>query len=282
MSGDPIACVCRCHRYGPGAGVACNVGEPQPGGNLSCVYGHGKEPVPIEEACVLGHPEPTERFVGFACRRHYHWIDRTLAQIEELFALLDDVVTHVSGPHFGDSRYGTREGSPAPGRIDIMAITDPRIAGRSFPMSYDCNSDGKGGLEPNGDDVPDVPGSLVQWCRAVIEEQNDDDWKRRDKRLATLDGTVTGSIRTLRAERMWIAQQAWLDLFCEEIEELHRAVAQGAGETMWPRSIGKCPNCQAPLYVTVGIDEVSCRKCKSAWSGEHLARLRLIHEQEAS
>lgn len=266
-----MSCPCRCHVYGAGAYVSCNVGRPQPGGILSCATLHDDattEPIPLDRACTLGHAEPAERFIGYACRRHYHWIDRTLAQIEDLLALLGDVI--VPGP-VGDGRGSTPDGSPAPGRIEIMVLTDRRNAGRNPPMTYERNWNGRT-LESNGrDDALDVAGVLGGWLRIVVEE-----------RPLELDGfvTLTRIIRTLRNERQWIAQQEWLDLYCEELADVHRQVAMAVGDTMWPRPIGKCPNCQNALYPTVGVDEVTCRRCRSSWTGVALARLRLIHEQE--
>lgn len=208
-----------------------------------------------DEACILGHVEPTERFVGYACRRHYHWLDRTLNEIVELFALLPEVL--LPGPANGGDRHATRFGSPAPGRVEVMALTDKRVRGI--------------GDSTKDDDIPDVPGALYGWVQVLIEEHQ----------LADVpDGSVASSIRILRRERHWIARQEWLDIFAEEMTDLHRAVSRGVGDSMWPRSIGKCPNCGSPMYATVGVDEARCRRCKSVWTGIALARLRLIHEQE--
>jgi NADH pyrophosphatase NudC (nudix superfamily) len=93
---------------------------------------------------------------------------------------------------------------------------------------------------------------------------------------------VSGSVRLLRRERRWIARQPWLDDYVAELAGLHRAVASAVGASMWPRPIGCCPNCGAPMYPTIGVDVASCRRCKSSWSGVALARLRLIHEQEGA
>lgn len=247
------ACQCRCH-VTSGSFVSCDVGPEQPGGNQSCAVTHGAE-VALDEACVLGHGEPVEREYGYACRRHYHWIDRTLHQILELFALMPDVEVIISGPMTGDGRSGTRSGSPAPGRVEIMAITDRRARPLGHP-----------------DEIPDLPGALAQWARMVVEERATTD---------QLDGTVAQSVRILRRERLWIAQQDWIDDYVNELGDLHRALARAIGDTMWPRPIGKCPNDQTPLYNTIGVDEVTCRRCRATWAGVHLARLRLIHEQEA-
>lgn len=205
--------------------------------------------------CILGHRDHAERYIGYACRRHYHWIDRTLVQIEELAALFDEVL--LPGPGTGE-RSATRVGSPAPGRLEVMALTDKRA---KTPIDLD-----------DEDDVPDLIGTLHSWGRIVAEEREVDE----------PDGTATAAIRILRRERHWIAQQDWLDDYVTELGALHRAAARGAGTTMWPEPIGKCPNDATPLYNTIGADVVTCRKCKASWTGVHLVRLRLIHEQEAS
>lgn len=212
------------------------------------------EPVPLDQACILGHAQPVAREFGFACKRHYTWIDRTLRQIEELFALLEDVL--IPGPG-GDIRSGTRVGSPAPGRVEVMAITDPRA---KTPIDLD-----------DPDDVPDLPGTLASWARLIVEERQTTD---------TIHGDVSTSVRVLHRERGWISQQRWLDDYAFELAAIHRAVARAVGDSLWPRPIGKCPNDGSPLFNTIGVDEITCRRCRATWTGVHLARLLLIFEQE--
>ena len=205
------------------------------------------------DACILGHAEATPRFIGFACSRHYRWIDATLVQIEELFALRGLLVIPGSGSG-GIMPLGFE--SAPPGRLDIMAITDRRAHGLT-------GADGE---------IPDLPGALTQWARMVVEEMALDD---------ELSGIVAQSVRVLRRERKWIVQQPWVDLFAEEMGDLHRALARATGAGMWPQPIGHCPNCGAAMYPTIGVDEARCRRCRTTWRGRDLARLRLIHEQEA-
>lgn len=205
--------------------------------------------------CVIEHLDHHERLVGLVCKRHYHWIDRTLGEILELFALLDDVV--VPGPS-SEERHSSSVHSSAPGRLDVMALTDKR------GIFYVDDPDA----------IPDIPGGVSSWARIVIEE--------RDLKDVVLDGTLTGAVKLLRRERHWIAAQAWIDDYATDLAFFHRKVAHGAGDSMWPKSIGPCPNCKRPLFNTVGVDRVDCRRCKSSWEGIALARLRLILEQEAS
>jgi hypothetical protein len=210
-----------------------------------------------EPACVLGHVDPVEAFIGYACKRHYHHLGDTLREIETLAGLLDAVL--LPGPGGSDVRVsGGGYGSPAPGRLAVMAITDARAK-----TPIDLDEEGA---------VPDMPGTLASWARIVVEERATTD---------LLTGDVSQSVRVLRRERKWIAAQAWLDDYAFELVAVHRALAAAVGDTMWPRPVGKCPNCGAPLFNTIGLDEIHCRRCKSTWTGVHLARLRLIHDQEA-
>lgn len=292
-------CGCKCHAGGPHAtcDVEHDTGSSGVPGKPSCspCFGGTSERVPLDQACIMGHPEPAEREFGHLCRRHYHWIDRTLNEILELYALLPDVRQPVVGG--GDGRSATRVGSPAPGRIEVMALTDKRVQGRNPPMTYESNWNASTAtLESNGreDDI-DFMGVLGGWMRMVEEEREIAPAERavgptcaddpcRHISCMKLRGYVslTTIVRMLRRDKLWIAQQPWADLFCEEIGDAHRALARAVGTNMWPEPIGKCPNCQRPLYNTIGLDEVTCRKCKASWSGIHLARLKLIHDQEAA
>jgi hypothetical protein len=141
-----------------------------------------------------------------------------------------------------------------------MALTDRRA---KTPIDLDGE-----------DDVPDLPGSLASWAQLVLEERGID--------ASRVGVDVTSSARVLRRERMWIAAQPWLDDYVTELAALHRAVALTVCDTMWPKSIGKCPNCTAPMYPTIGVDSATCRKCRTTWTGIALSRLRLIHEQEGA
>jgi hypothetical protein len=208
-----------------------------------------------EGDCVLTHPGHAEAYVGLLCRRHYHWISETLTQILELYVLRGIVL--LPGPG-GEERQATRFGSPAPGRLAVMAISDKR------------NKEWRG----DADAVPDVPGTLYGWIRLMAEERDDDD-------LADVNGDITTLIGVLKRERRWFATFAGVDDYVEDLGLLHRHVAAAVGDTMWPKPIGKCPNCRVALFNTIGVDEVTCRRCRSTWAGVALMRLRLIHEQEA-
>lgn len=265
------ACTCRCHASS-GTHVSCDVGPVQPGGNRSCTMLHDgdaeTEALPADKACVLGHADPTERFVGLLCRRHYHRIDATLHEIEELFSLLPEVILPSQS---GDGRGGTPDGSPSPGRLDVMVLTDTR----NVPWK---ELTGWGQLyNPPSADALDFRSVLASWVQQVLDESSH---KLRDDSDDTGPITVSEGIRYLRRERKWIAWQPWIGDYADELHDLHRALAAATGAGMWPQSLGTCPNCGAKLYPTIGVDEVTCRRCKTTWRGTDLARLRLIHEQE--
>lgn len=217
----------------------------------------GAPHVRLTTDCVLDHPDHAERKHGLLCGRHWHHLADTLTQIEQLAALLPQVL--IPGPA-GDGRSATRTGSPAPGSVDVMALTDPHA-----------------GLFWRDDDdaIPNVPGALHSWCRLIGEELPPDEHRARP------DGTLPGSLRFLRTWRHWIVQQPWIDDYAADLGLLHRALAVGVGEFMWPRPLGRCPNCQAKIYPDPsGADVVTCGRCRSSWSGVHWLRLRLMLEKE--
>lgn len=260
-----MTCECYCHSN-PAA--TCTVDG---GYGIGCGP-HDLTSEPETPRCLLSHAEPVEARHGLLCARHYHWIGDTLTQLEELWALRGHVVVHIASTRYDTSPKGTPDGSPAPGRIGVMAVSDSRMqANPAVGMTYERNWNGRV-LETNGPDMIDVPGVLFSWVRMVVEEQA--------REVEEAGSSLTASVRFLRRERIWIARQLWVDDYASEIHDAHRALASATGAGMWPQSIGKCPNCQARLYPTVGIDEVSCRRCKTVWTGVNLARLLLIHEQE--
>jgi hypothetical protein len=245
----------------------------------------GAPHVLTSDDCVLAHDGHADRKHGLLCARHWNWLASTLDQIEELFGLLGQVI--IPGPG-GDGPTGKTIDSPAPGRVAVMALTDRRNR-----LQLD-----------DEDAVPNVPGVLESWLRLVDEESGHNllpfaratfaadarghvfDLSRPPALGDDLEHPLRWSIplpltlRLLRRERHWIAQQPWIDDYAADLAALHLALARGVGDSMWPKSLGPCPNCGVKLYPdTTGADLVACRKCKSSWSGVHWLRLRLVLEK---
>ena len=272
-----MSCACRCHAYGAGTMVTCDVDTGSSGvpGKASCTPCDGgpvgavgaagpvdqaaADPaappappvVPPERACVLGHGEvPAERRFGLLCARHFHELDGRLTEIETLFALRDELL--LPGAASGPAVSGGGFGSPAPGRIELMEITDARR-----------------------DDAvdPNVPRVLAFWAWEVAAR----------RRLAVkVTGDVTASVRVLRLHRKWIAAQVWVVAYAAAMRDVHRALARASGASMWAEPVGRCPNCRTKIFNDLtGADVVACRRCKASWSGVAWLRLRLIFEQEA-
>lgn len=208
-----------------------------------------------DDDCVFPHADHTPRYVGLICKRHYHWIDGTLEQILALYTLASVMPRGGESDHRGNGEVF----APAPGRLDVMALTDRRA---------------KTPIDLEDGDIPDLPGTLATWAHETWLD-------RGDKAHAEPVWNVTTSITFLRRERHWIAQQPFLDDYTAELAYLHRWCATAAGDSMWPKPIGHCPTDRTPLFNTIGVDEVTCSKCKQTWSGVHLIRLRLMLEQEA-
>lgn len=278
-----MSCLCKCHVGGPL--TSCDLGPIQPGGQRSCIVVHAADDapkpaedipadIPPEQRCVLGHNEPAKRYIGLLCTRHYHWCYNTLDEISQLYALLPEVI--LPGPS-GQERHGTSVEAPAPGRLDVMAITE---------MRDDLRSTRDPGDElwfEGCADIPKLIPALQSWISTIVEEREiqppESPWVQRRERWVLPD-TLAECVRILRREQRWISRQLWVDDYMAELGKLHRALATAVGDTMWPKPLGKCPNCAASLYPTVGVDQVSCSKCGSVWAGKSLIRLRLILEQD--
>jgi Zn-finger nucleic acid-binding protein len=222
------------------------------------------EVIPEDEACVLGHPEPVKRYVGLVCRRHYSFLADTLTQIIELAALVNDVLQpntgQIDGPRSNDID------APAPLRLHVAALTDPRT--EQADDWWD---------EP--DIIPNVMRAMAGWVVLIAEETRDEQPGTTTDDYREL-ATVTTYCHFLTKHRHWIARQEWLSSYVQELTAIHRVIASSVGDSMWPRSIGPCPNCKTKLYNEIGIDAVTCRRCRTTWTGVHLVRLRLILERK--
>jgi hypothetical protein len=219
---------------------------------------------PLDTDCALPHPDHADRYVGLLCRRHYAWIDRTLAEIETLYALLPSVM--LPGPS-GNERRGTQTGSPAPGNLDAMCVTDRRATVNIPRAKLD---------KAVADDafVPDVVGTLRDLVLRVGDE--------RDLDLSGYWGYLTQSVAVLRGQRHWLAAQDWVAEYCDDLAQLHRALAAATRAGLWPQPLGRCPNCDRPLYVTIGVDEITCSKCRASWHGAAFARLRFMLDRKGA
>lgn len=288
-------CACACH-VNPSASCTIDGG-----------YELGCGPHDPEPRCVLPHPpdQPAEPFLGLVCRRHYHWIGNALTEIVTLWALRDDVTDQKGGRT--DVRVQTSSvHSPAPGRLDFAALTDPRAqapidlepgdipnVAQALQSWVDLVFTERGITAPNWRPPraaiimpprPTDPTLIPKWV-AVIEalraERKHGDWTWRAG-FWCLPSDVASLVRILKRERRWIAAQDWVDDFASELGQLHRAVASAVGETMWAKPLGVCPNCRRPLFVEAGVDAITCRnrKCNSTWEGVHYLRLRLMIEQQ--
>lgn len=263
-----MSCGCRCHvNRGAGCDQEHDTGSSGVPGAWSCSPCDGitdcercgaRNDQPhafVEGDCVMPHNDHRPAKHGRICGRHFHHINDTLTQIEELYALRDDVL--LPGPGGGE-RHGTRIGSPAPGRIEVMALDDKR--------NRDWHDDAEA--------VPDVPGTLYGWIRLMAEE-------RDDPKLGRVNGNLSTLIGVLKREKNWLAAFAGVDDYIADLDALHRHVATAIGDTRWPSPIGRCPNDQSKLFYDArGVDVVTCRRCKASWAGVHLDRLRLIFERE--
>lgn len=202
----------------------------------------------IEETCALLCPE--RPYIGLLCRRHYHWLDATLAEIPKLWAMLPWQSPDGAEDLAGD-RIGTRVGSPAPGSLHAAALTDKR--------SYRSRS------EREHDYVPFIPTTVAVWAVLVAEEHEPD--------VATKDWRpgVGESVAMLRGWRNAVAGEQWVSSMSDDVELCHRHLAAATGAGRSEPSVADCPDCGLALHNVIGMDRIRCRSCRRIWTGIELA-----------
>lgn len=206
------------------------------------------------------------------CHRCQLRLRADLTGITELFAILPLFALLGSG-EIG-KRHGKGNAPPAPGRLDVMVLSDPR-------------SDPTGWVDEDGtvhrQDGPSATLTVVGgWAQVVREERE----------LAAPEGraTVAGECNLLLTHLDWICGQGWCDEFAADVKAAHKELRSVCG-IAGRKPLGKCPaivgdgddmqTCGAPLYPPERGDAVQCRTCLAAWSGVELIRLGMIIEREA-
>jgi hypothetical protein len=204
---------------------------------------------PARPACAMPHDQPAEARHGLLCGRHWHGLLDMLRELGTLWALLPDTIEPAVGAD-GSGRHGTSAGSPAPGRLEPMMVTDRRATA--------------------ADEWPDVPGVIASWVAMIHEERGWDQPIPRD---------VTSLLRVLHRERHWITRQYWIDSLCVELADAHKALARACGTTRYAAPVATCPSCGGKVYPNpTGADDATCRRCGASWSGVHFARLLVISD----
>ena len=213
----------------------------------------------MSENCLLPHREPKSATQGrLVCVGHHRWLIETIRDVVDTCALLPHFYEPGTAVDDGQQVKGKRIDPPAPIRLDVVAILDPRTVAR-YP----------------GDLVP-VLGILESWARMVREE--------RDLEAPKAKATVTSEACLLLNHLDWIIEQPWVDELAKEMRDVKSALHSAIGDHA-PRPVGTCPvvhpdeeaPCNGRLYQDrYGGMSVSCRRCGEVWGETELRRLGLV------
>lgn len=202
----------------------------------------------IQETCALLCPE--RPYVGLLCRRHYHWLDASLAELPKLWKMLP-WETPSGDEDVNADRSTTRVGSPSPGSLHAAALTDPR--------SYQVREWREDGY------IPYIPTTVATWAVLVAEE------KESPAPAADWRPGVEESVAMLRGWRHYVAGQEWVASMADDVELCHRHLASATGAGRREPSVASCPGCGLELHNVIGMDRIRCRSCRRIWTGLELA-----------
>lgn len=198
--------------------------------------------------------------IGVCCTKCRDNLEWRLNDIQELYALLPDLIQPGSG-NVGGGKHQKRDAGPLPGVEAVM-----NLLGRSNPDDAVHMAPGDDARHDQGGPLPTLA-VLGSWVRLVCEERQ---FAGRDTYAS-----VTSEASFLRRHLDWICGQQWVDDFAAEITRAHNTLRDVAGEHR-PQKIGTCPAqvgtenepkvCGAELYVSTYSDTVVCRSCGETWT----------------
>ncbi len=173
-----------------------------------------------------------------------------LGQIADVLAVLDDLMS-APAPVDGNDRRAARTDAPAPCRLDVLDLSDPRS------------------------DTPAV--HLVDvWAMAVASE----------RRLASVPATTHGRAAWLVGQVEWIAGQPTAPAVAVDLARARHWLAAAAGlgpppplftcPVVWPDGDAE-RECGGPVVPMRWAFGARCQRCGSEWDGaQEMRRLGLI------
>lgn len=201
--------------------------------------------------CVLPHRDPAEATHGLICGPCSNHLANTLTELANQLPAL--ALIHGTTTTTRDGIPAHRADPPAPCRLDLIAITDPRT-----------------GMGTDGD-IIGILGVLHSWARIVREDQH----------LTPPSGraTVMGELGCLTRHHGWIITQPWVDDYAAEIRACQRQLHHALG-IAGPTCVGRCPidTDDGPCAGRLVQDRwggmgVQCTRCGARWGDTELRRL---------
>lgn len=171
---------------------------------------------------------------------------RNLHDLADILGSLDDLLV-TPMPVDGNDRRAARCEGPAPCRLDVLDLTDPRS------------------------DTPALA-RIETWCLAVVEERE----------LAWMPGVPAEQAQWMIRHVDWIARHMAADEIAGDIADACRWVKAAAGMAPLP-PVFACPvttdagECGGPVYPSRWTFGVRCSRCGATWDGDtELRRLGMV------
>lgn len=215
-------------------------------------------------ACTRRHGDEYHRVTTEApsqlCARCESRIHEWLTTLADKYALLPTFIDLGAAERNPDSKATKSANAPAPMRLDIIDLLDTR-RGRRW-----------NGTEPTTD-RRGVAGTLKVHIDTLIED--------RPLTQQPPITTITAACALLDRHRLWIYEQDWVDLFYEDLRQIHRALSEAVGEYRRP-PVGRChlihddntDLCGGNLFANP-YGGVRCARCGSSWQADKLRLLGL-------
>lgn len=288
-----MTCNCRCHAYGSGSYITCDVDrgssgvptlkscspcpvdEPQEDGGQSadwaCINGCATRPKGQEPA------QPRQAKRGRLCLGCFRRLEDWLRDIPVDFALLPIVAVSGGAQRMDGTGRTKQPEAPAPLRLEVAALADRQRGSYS-------------GVRDDGDELwyelPDVP-SVLSFLHTWAEQLRNDLDPQREARLAAGGRTAREQqAPTVYQEAGYLlraidrlSEADWVDEAMVELRVVWLALCRVHGLTVGP-SLGACFSvpCEGKVYRDRFTGIPSCNVCHREYVGLDALRLKLTEE----
>ena len=209
-----------------------------------------------------GNAQPQSAGEGITvCEHHYRRYRDGIAEIVDLYALLPTMLDPSTQPDTSGVRM-KRTDPPAPLRLDVVALLDPRTE------------------RADDDTSMYVLGELDRACAAIRA--------RRGIAQPDTEQPVTAVQRLLAAHAAWCAQHDWFPGLYDIVMPVVAVMRSATGMTP-PKPVGRChlpgrydEKCGGAVHEIDGEGALECSRCRARWATpQELARFDLIHGSSA-
>lgn len=211
----------------------------------------------------------TERLVPYEavdgmliCSYHYDDLTVALDEIPELFSYLPLVLQPGTGARDASGIGTAPIEAPAPIRLDVVALADPRTT-----------------IRGRGEGLRDVLGTLLTYSDEVRELRGMDGPKETRRFIVSPMGrvyitthlhvTVQSEAGVLKTNLAWLCRQEWIEDVYDDLRAIHKQLQHATGMSD-PDSVGDCyirrGDAICPGKVIPTAPGYRCTRCKARWT----------------